>query len=966
MNHQNIPAWTGFNVITEKANENLEANKCEIGYFPIINSPAHDADTLWTVIQRCMKVTEMINPGQTTVITLDEALYSRAKELQWSQPEKCRKLFLRLGNFHIALNFMRAIGHHFTNSGLEDVWTESGVYGENTAQNIISAKSYNRSIRAHKMTYEALWRILWPKFMDWTKQKGVELQNIYEDVQILLQSMESTDGDLEPSEALSSLERTLTDSDLHRLLKEFDDEVSPTSQYWRDYMKMTSLLLQFIRAERIGDWKLHTDTVVKMLPWFAIHDHTNYTRWLSVYIADIKGLPDCHPDVFSEFSNGNFVVSQNKNKFSQISTDQALEHVNKIGKTAGGIIGISRIDSARDRWCLTFNHRARITNETFQMFGLNLDEEDATKTQHKECGSVRIKRDEQDVVLIKHKFLELGVFSREEPQLICLSTNDVAPEPVKTDLLGAYEKGTRKIESFVSSRLIQQDVSFFSKLQLSKIKTMGTLYEVKSTVIPEKNIKADRNLYQRLLIAKDAGREIDLQTVLSHELAARPLSLADTSGLLNKTNKAVLGQILKQITKEQLPSSMEKTCTIIDGPALIQALGKPAKATNFGDLADCFADAVFRNFSNSCTRVDVVFDRYNSVSIKNACRSRRVCSKPIRRIIYNRSVPLPTKWNNFISLSENKADLARFLSEELQNKAKTGLCQNELIVSGGFRDCVHAESNKRNIDTLRANHEEADTRIVLHAHEAKCEGYQRVLVSSQDTDVLVLLTHFASKLSKEIWMCTGTYKQRVYVPVHDILLPDSVRRNLPAYHSITGCDTVSQFSGHGKRTTWETFNKHAELLDHLGVDSLSTQTVKKVEEFVCRIYAPNSMSNSINGIRYKLFQKGKADPRSLPPTEESLRQHIKRAHYQARIWRLATCAQPNIPTPIGNGWILDSNSELQPELSNAEPVPQICLDIVFCKCQSCSSNRCSCKIKHLRCTAACDCSETICHNPLNR
>ena len=48
-----------------------------------------------------------------------------------------------------------------------------------------------------------------------------------------------------------------------------------------------------------------------------------------------------------------------------------------------------------------------------------------------------------------------------------------------------------------------------------------------------------------------------------------------------------------------------------------------------------------------------------------------------------------------------------------------------------------------------------------------------------------------------------------------------------------------------------------------------------------------------------------------------------------RIWRLATCAQPNIPTPIRNGWILDSNFDLQPELSNAEPVPQICLDIVF-------------------------------------
>ena len=77
------------------------------------------------------------------------------------------------------------------------------------------------------------------------------------------------------------------------------------------------------------------------------------------------------------------------------------------------------------------------------MIGLKLDEEDATETQHKECGSVQMKRDEQDVVLIKCKFLELGVFSREEPMLnskhVCLATNDVAPKSVKTDLVGAYE-----------------------------------------------------------------------------------------------------------------------------------------------------------------------------------------------------------------------------------------------------------------------------------------------------------------------------------------------------------------------------------------------------------------------------------------------------------------------------------------------------------------------------------------------
>ena len=39
--------------------------------------------------------------------------------------------------------------------------------------------------------------------------------------------------------------------------------------------------------------------------------------------------------------------------------------------------------------------------------------------------------------------------------------------------------------------------------------------------------------------------------------------------------------------------------------------------------------------------------------------------KPIRKVVSNGLVPLPQIWAQFVSLSENKADLAAFLSEDL-------------------------------------------------------------------------------------------------------------------------------------------------------------------------------------------------------------------------------------------------------------------------------------------------------------
>ena len=82
-----VPAWTGFNQVTMPDDQEL----CSIGYLPLINAPAHDNNTLWTVFMRCMRIS--VNPAQSTVITLHQALYCKAKELQWANYDQCKTLF---------------------------------------------------------------------------------------------------------------------------------------------------------------------------------------------------------------------------------------------------------------------------------------------------------------------------------------------------------------------------------------------------------------------------------------------------------------------------------------------------------------------------------------------------------------------------------------------------------------------------------------------------------------------------------------------------------------------------------------------------------------------------------------------------------------------------------------------------------------------------------------------------------
>lgn len=109
---------------------------------------------------------------------------------------------------------------------------------------------------------------------------------------------------------------------------------------------MVSILLNFTRAQREGNWTLYLNSFCCMLPYFFRYDHLNYAKWGSVFIAEMRQLP---MEVLHEFKKGNFVVKCSKGTFNQVSADHSLEWLNGIGKRGGGIVGITKTSSALTR-----------------------------------------------------------------------------------------------------------------------------------------------------------------------------------------------------------------------------------------------------------------------------------------------------------------------------------------------------------------------------------------------------------------------------------------------------------------------------------------------------------------------------------------------------------------------------------------------------------------------------------------
>ena len=53
----------------------------------------------------------------------------------------------------------------------------------------------------------------------------------------------------------------------------------------------------------------------------------------------------------------------------------------------------------------------------------------------------------------------------------------------------------------------------------------------------------------------------------------------------------------------------------------------------------------------------------------------------------------------------------------------------EIVTVCGFKDIVKAASTKGcDIDSLKSDHKEADTRIILHAKKASDTGYERLVI----------------------------------------------------------------------------------------------------------------------------------------------------------------------------------------------------------------------------------------------
>ena len=292
-------------------------------------------------------------------------MFSKAIKLYQSNKDLWGKFLFRLGELHIVFAHLRSIGGFIENSGVDDLWVKSGIYGYKHVTSILNCKHMKRALDAHEISLLVLYQLYFEQMIsEYPTAFCKHEQDIFESVESLSKVCSSTNYEA-LSSSHSELQYQLRQDDVQNAVQSFETSRKDNYEFQalRIYMRMVERLLLFIHASRSKNWMLHLASGEELVKDFVSNDRLNYRRLMPVYLADMQEVKTSDSEIWEYLGEGNLSVTKSKIPFTSIGVDHAGEQVNKILKSDGGLCGISSNENARTRLLLIAPIIAQITEE---------------------------------------------------------------------------------------------------------------------------------------------------------------------------------------------------------------------------------------------------------------------------------------------------------------------------------------------------------------------------------------------------------------------------------------------------------------------------------------------------------------------------------------------------------------------------------------------------------------------------
>ena len=367
------------------------------GLLPMFRESAHTLAMVKHGMDLIKQATDLINPGQVPVMTIDQPLYALAKKIQWTWPDVYgeQKFVVMMGGLHIEMSFLKVLGDFLNGSEWTSVMSTAGVTTEGRAENLQQGSQTSCSQWAHEVTAAVLYALQQQAYRAYRETCGSD--NLLS-FNIWKQNMAS----------------------------EF-----PQFFYWNMVLDFECLLFAFIRSQREGNYKLYVESLQAIILYMFVMDHFHYARWLSVDVSELQELQTDSMDTHNAFLDGNFVTQKSSRKFSAMADDQIHEQQNAKVKGDGGVIGITENEAALRRWMVVGPELARIVNKFEDEFHRGKDND---TRHHEQLPSIQ-KSFASDFNNVMSCFEKLGnPFSEDSRDLYALDTKVLMSDEIVTTL----------------------------------------------------------------------------------------------------------------------------------------------------------------------------------------------------------------------------------------------------------------------------------------------------------------------------------------------------------------------------------------------------------------------------------------------------------------------------------------------------------------------------------------------------
>ena len=843
----------------------------KIALLPLFRESAHSTCMMSHAMQMVTKAIHHLNPTQIPVVVVDQPLYAICKQIQWTWPESHGedKIVVMMGGLHIEMNLLKLLGDWLSGSGWIASIVQAGITTSGRADAMLKGSHVTGTRYAHQVSVGGL---------------QICAENAYQQYK-----------DNAPA------------NDILTFSEWFDKQSKeqPQFKFWATTLDLELKVLEFIRSIRERNFQMYIQTLLNLVPWLFAFDHVNYSRWLPIHISDMVNLQTTHPEVYNEFMKGHFAVNKTNRVFSAMAMDQCHEQLNDLIKGEGGAVGLTECPQALERWMVAGPEISRLIQE-FENNSVDLRSK--TSTKHHEQNQSMQNAFAKDVKSFVTTLEELGnPFLEDSGDLLTIDTKLIKSKEISQNMYTIEHKGKEDYKQFVNERLTAAQNKSLS-VTISKnnfhIFVIAAAKKNSKTSKQIKSLKLDRDFFARLYIGCQS-RQGDFVLFFRHENRPYPPSISDL-GELKLPIKSDLLDCLEQLVPS-CKTPPEVDVKVFDGAVLVHML-RPSGCKTFKDYNDKVFQTYIEGQLRDVQRVDVVWDRYLPESLKQSTRDKRTQSGKTQRQRVLSTSPIPTNWESFLRLEENKDELFSFLSECMKSYNASGKVivstQGELVNTAGHIAL-------QDIETLQpCSHEEADTRIILHVLHCAKQGYKRISIRTVDTDIVVLAVgHVQSLNVDELWVDFGVRNHRRYIAAHALAnILNEKAKALMLFHAITGCDTVSGFRGRGKKTAWTAWLSYPEVTETF-LTLLSTPVeidesiLEKIQRFIVVMYSKTCSLTSVNEARRELFTQCSRTIDNIPPTKNALIQHLRRAVYQAGyIWAQALEPNPKLPSPEHWGW----------------------------------------------------------------